>query len=105
MVPLEIHPPVPEMSPGDKLNQPTGKRPRVNAFHLGILIGGGSLIYFGMNGWIAPYNQAIHQSALTSLTLAILNAAQLPVSLGGKLFAPRLAGRRGPFIIDSVLCG
>ncbi len=105
MDPPVIHTPVPEMSPGDELNQPTGKRPRVNAFHLGILIGGGSLIYFGMNGWIAPYNQAIHQSALTSLTLAILNAAQLPVSLGVTLFAQRLAGRRVPFIIAGLICG
>src|SRR5258708_16109510 len=58
-----------------------------------------------MNGWIAPYNQAIHQSALTSLTLAILNAAQLPVSLGVTLFAQRLAGRRVPFIIAGLICG
>lgn len=83
----------------------SAKRPRVNAFHLGVLIGGGSLIYFGMNGWIAPYNVAIHASGLTPLTLAILNAAQLPVSLGVTVFAQRLAGRRVPFIIAGLICG
>jgi CP family cyanate transporter-like MFS transporter len=104
-MPSVVHTPALETSTSDKLNEPTGKRPRVNAFHLGILIGGGSLIYFGMNGWIAPYNQAIHQVGLTSLTLAILNAAQLPVSLGVTLFAQRLAGRRVPFIIAGLICG
>src|SRR2546423_6566271 len=104
-MPSVVHTPALETSTSDKLNTPPGKRPRVNAFHLGILIGGGSLIYFGMNGWIAPYNQAIHQAGLTSLTLAILNAAQLPVSLGVTLFAQWLAGRRVPFIIAGLICG
>ena len=104
-MPSVVHTPALETSTSDKLNTPPGKRPRVNAFHLGILIGGGSLIYFGMNGWIAPYNQAIHQGGLTSLTLAILNAAQLPVSLGVTLFAQWLAGRRVPFIIAGLICG
>lgn len=81
------------------------ERPRVNALHLGILVGGGSLIYFGMNGWIAPYNSAIHASALTAAALAILNAAQLPSSLAVTLFAQRLAGRRLPFIIAGLICG
>jgi CP family cyanate transporter-like MFS transporter len=89
----------------DNQSESSGKRPRVNAFHLGILIGGGSLIYFGMNGWIAPYNAAIHQSGLTPSTLAILNAAQLPVSLGVTMFAQRLAGRRLAFIIAGMICG
>lgn len=104
-LPSLIQTPALETSTGDKPGTPPEKRPRVNAFHLGILVGGGSLIYFGMNGWIAPYNQAIHQSALTSLALAILNAAQLPVSLGVTLFAQRLAGRRLPFIIAGLICG
>ena len=103
--PPVMNTPALETSTSNKLNKPSGERPRVNAFHLGILIGGGSLIYFGMNGWIAPYNQAIHQSGSTSLTLAILNAAQLPVSLGVTVFAQRLAGRRLTFIIAGLICG
>jgi CP family cyanate transporter-like MFS transporter len=80
------------------------KRKRVNALHLGILLGAGSLIYFGMNGWIASYNQAIHYANLTPLALLILNAAQLPVSLAITLFAQQLAGRRWPFIAAGATC-
>lgn len=77
---------------------------RVNALHLGIMLGAGSLIYFGMNGWIASYNQAIHHAELTPAALAILNVAQLPSSLAVTLFAQRLAGRRWPFIAAGVVC-
>ncbi|MGI9057733.1 MAG: MFS transporter [Ktedonobacteraceae bacterium] len=77
---------------------------RVNALHLGIMLGAGSLIYFGMNGWIASYNQAIHHADLTPAALAILNVAQLPSSLAVTLFAQRLAGRRWPFIVAGVIC-
>jgi MFS transporter, CP family, cyanate transporter len=77
---------------------------RVNALHLGIMLGAGSLIYFGMNGWIASYNQTIHHADLTPAALAILNVAQLPSSLGVTLFAQRLAGRRLPFIAAGVVC-
>jgi MFS transporter, CP family, cyanate transporter len=79
------------------------KRKRVNALHLGILVGGGSLIYFGMNAWIASYNQALHQSYLTPVALLSLNAAQLPVSLGITLFAQQIAGRRWPFIAAGII--
>ena len=80
------------------------QRKRVNAVHLGILVGSSSLIYFGMNGWIAPYNQAMHQASFTPPALAILNAAQLPVSLGVTLIAQRLTGRRWPFIAAGSIC-
>ncbi len=79
-------------------------RPRVGAWHLGILIGSGSLIYFGMNGWIASYNQALSHPAMTPAALATLNAAQLPVSLAMTPFAQRLAGRRWPFIAAGIIC-
>ena len=77
---------------------------RVNALHLGILLGAGSLIYFGMNAWIASYNQAVHAGGLTSAALTILNAAQLPSSFSVTFFAQQLAGRRWPFIGAGVLC-
>lgn len=80
-----------------------GKRTRASALHLGALLGSGSLIYFGMNGWIATYNQARHVPGLTPAALAILNAAQLPVSLGVTLAAQRLAGRGGPFIAAGAI--
>ncbi len=82
----------------------TTQRVRVGALHLGIMLGAGSLIYFGMNGWIASYNQAIRYAVLTPGVLTILNAAQLPSSLAVTLFAQRLAGRRWPFITAGAIC-
>ena len=82
----------------------TPPQTRVNALHLGIMVGAGSLIYFGMNGWIAPYNSAIHHASLTPGALTILNTAQLPSSLAVTLFAQRLAGRRWPFIAAGIVC-
>jgi CP family cyanate transporter-like MFS transporter len=79
-------------------NAPPARRKRVSALHLGVMLGMASLIYYGMNGWIASYNQAMHHSAATPLALAVLNASQLPVSLGITFFAQRIAGRRWPFI-------
>ena len=79
------------------------QRKRVNALHLGILVGGGSLIYFGMNAWIASYNQALHQSYLTAAALLSLNAAQLPVSIGVTFVAQHIAGRRWPFIAAGII--
>ncbi len=79
------------------------KRKRVNALHLGILVGGGSLIYFCMNAWIASYNQALHQSFITPAALLSLNAAQLPVSLGVTFVAQHIAGRRWPFIFAGII--
>lgn len=79
------------------------KQKRVNALHLGILVGGGSLIYFGMNAWIASYNQALHQSYVTPAALLSLNAAQLPVSIGVTFVAQHIAGRRWPFIAAGII--
>src|SRR5262249_8263616 len=77
-----------------------GKRipARVSPLHLGFMVGMASLVFFGMNAWIATYNQVIGQKALTSPALAALNGAQLPVTLIMIAFAQHLAGRRWPFI-------
>lgn len=80
------------------------QRRRVSALHLGILVGAVSLVFFGMNGWIATYNSALGRQSETAITLAVLNAAQLPVSLAMTPFAQRLAGRRWPFIVAGVVC-
>jgi CP family cyanate transporter-like MFS transporter len=74
------------------------------ATHLGLLSGSGSLIYFTMNAWTAPYNAALGQGATTALSLAALNAAQLPVSLAITPAAQRLIGRRPPFVVSGILC-
>lgn len=80
------------------------RRRRVSALHLGIMIGGGSLIYYGMNGWIASYNQAMHHADLTPFVLVILNSAQLPVSLAITFVAQQIAGRRWPFVVAGLIC-
>ncbi|HST89425.1 MAG TPA: MFS transporter [Ktedonobacterales bacterium] len=82
----------------------TPARPRVSALHLGILLGCGSLVYFGMNGWIANYNRALRLDDITPVALSTLNAAQLPVSFAVTIFAQRLAGRRWPFIAAGTVC-
>ncbi|QBD80189.1 MFS transporter [Ktedonosporobacter rubrisoli] len=76
----------------------------VNPWTLGLLVGGVQLIYFGMNAWIASYNQSIHAPGQTWLALSVLNAAQLPVSLLATLFARKLVGRKLPFIVCGTLC-
>ncbi len=80
------------------------QRRRVSALHLGIMIGAGSLIYYGMNGWIASYNQAMHHAGLTPFVLVILNSAQLPVSLAITFIAQQIAGRRWPFVVAGLIC-
>lgn len=57
-----------------------------------------------MNNWIATYNQALHLASLTPLTLTLLNAAQLPSSLGVTFFAQRMTGHRWPFITAGLVC-
>lgn len=79
-------------------------RRRVSALHLGILLGAGSLVYYGMNAWIPPFNQAIGATNATPLALGVLNAIQLPVGLAVTVFAQRLAGRRWPFVAAGVVC-
>ncbi|QBD77072.1 MFS transporter [Ktedonosporobacter rubrisoli] len=83
----------------------TGHKPvRISAWVLGLLIGGAQLTYFGMNAWIASYNQALHIPEMTPLALGVLNAAQLPVNLAATFFADRMAGKRAPFIVTGVIC-
>jgi CP family cyanate transporter-like MFS transporter len=82
----------------------TVQRVRVSALHLGIMLGAGSLIYFGMNSWIASYNLALHHADLTPAALTILNVAQFPSSIGVTFFAQRLVGRRWPFVAAGFVC-
>lgn len=76
---------------------------RVSALRLGLLLGAGSLVYFGMNAWIPPYNQAIGANDATPLALGVLNAVQLPVGIALIPFAQALAGRRWPFVAAGFL--
>ncbi|MBF6590349.1 MAG: MFS transporter [Ktedonobacterales bacterium] len=102
---LWLAPPAPPMARRDggaaRATPPRGAR--VGGWHLGLVLGAGSLVYFGMNTWIAPYNLAQGAAAATPLSLTVLNAAQLPVSLAMTLVAQRLAGRRWPFVAAGVV--
>ncbi len=70
---------------------------------IGVIMGGGSVVYFGMNGWVAPYNEALHANSMTPVALFALNAAQLPVCIGLTVIAQRLAGKRWPFVVSGVV--
>lgn len=79
----------------------------VSPWLIGGVMGAGSLIYFGMNNWIAPYNTAVYgakAAALTPLALFAINVAQLPVTIGLTPIMGRLVGRRWPLIVAGVAC-
>jgi CP family cyanate transporter-like MFS transporter len=97
-------PPMPGRGPVRSAGSFGGRPMWLMATHLGLLSGCGSLIYFTMNAWTAPYNAALGQGTTTALSLAVLNAAQLPVSLAITPAAQRLIGRRAPFMVSGVLC-
>lgn len=99
------HPVAPQIDRIDVAKDVDDEPPRrMHVVHMGVLLGAGSLVYFGMNGWIANYNQALGLAALTPAALATLNAAQLPVSLGVTAFAQRIAGHGAPFMVAGIVC-
>lgn len=73
-------------------------------WRMGLLIGSGSLVYFAMNTWIPDYDKAIGRGAAYPDALKVLNDMQLPISILITIFAPRLAGRRWPFMFSGVIC-
>ncbi|HEX8981760.1 MAG TPA: MFS transporter [Ktedonobacterales bacterium] len=73
---------------------------RVGPLLIGTIMAGGSVVYFGMNGWVAPYNDAMHASAMTPAALFAINAAQLPVCIGLTFVAQQVVGKRWPFVIS-----
>lgn len=108
---LWLAPPAPRIPPHPASVQPVAAvdaaRPQMSArrersvspWLIGAVMGGGSVVYFGMNGWVAPYNQALQADSMTPLALFALNAAQLPVCIGLTLVAQRVAGKRWPFLL------
>jgi MFS transporter, CP family, cyanate transporter len=69
---------------------------------VGLLMGGASLVYFGMNSWIPDTLDARHAHGLIPLTLGALNAMQLPVSLWLTLRGDAMLGRRWPYVVAGV---
>jgi len=66
---------------------------------IGLLMGGASLVYFGMNSWIPDTLDARQAHALIPLTLGALNAMQLPVSFWLTLRGDTMLGRRWPYVV------
>jgi MFS transporter, CP family, cyanate transporter len=73
-----------------------------HTWQLGIVLGGGSALYFSCNAFIPDYLHAIGQPELVNACLTALNAGQLPGSFIILVFARRLAGHRAPFIITAL---
>ncbi|HEV3235254.1 MAG TPA: hypothetical protein VG329_11965, partial [Candidatus Dormibacteraeota bacterium] len=69
---------------------------------VGLLMGGASLVYFGMNSWIPDTLDARHAHALIPLSLGALNAMQLPVSFWLALRGDAMLGRRWPYVLAGV---
>jgi CP family cyanate transporter-like MFS transporter len=84
----------------------SGVRPRwwpdwrdANVWRLGLLQGGGSVVYFACNAFIPDYLHTTHRPDLVNACLTALNAGQLPASFIILASARRLAGRSAPFIV------
>jgi len=69
---------------------------------VGLLMGGASLVYFGMNSWIPDTLDARHAHALIPVSLGALNAMQLPVSFWLALRGDTMLGRRWPYVVAGV---
>jgi CP family cyanate transporter-like MFS transporter len=72
-------------------------------WHLGFLIGSGSLAYFAMNAWIPDYYKVLGRTD-TAAALTVLNIMQLPVSVLLTMAARWLAGRRWPLVLSGAAC-
>jgi len=66
---------------------------------VGLLMGGASLVYVGMNSWVPDTLDARHAHDLIPLTLGALNAMQLPVSFWLALRGDKMLGRRWPYVV------
>jgi CP family cyanate transporter-like MFS transporter len=76
-------------------------------WQLGLVQGGGGVLYFGCNAFIPDYLQAIGRPELLNACLAALNGGQLPASLVLLLLGDRVVGRKAPLVaaaLISLLC-
>jgi CP family cyanate transporter-like MFS transporter len=114
---LWLAPPAPHIASAEEVIETVGAasttekakltQPHVGPWRIGAAMGAGSLIFFGMSNWIAPYNQALHVAYMTPVALFALNAAQLPVAIGLTPLMGRLAGKRWPLMVAGAFaaCG
>ena len=69
---------------------------------IGLLMGGASLVYFGMNTWIPDTLDARHGHSLIPVTLGALNVMQLPMSLWLTFQGNQMVGRRWPYVLAGL---
>ncbi|HEX7969413.1 MAG TPA: MFS transporter, partial [Stellaceae bacterium] len=80
---------------------PDWRDPQV--WRLGLLQGGGSVVYFGCNAFLPDYLHATGRPELINACLTALNTGQLPASFIILAFANRLAGRRTPLAVAALV--
>lgn len=96
---------------------PGGRRPRAvplarslpdlrsgRMWRIGLLMGGASLVYFGMNTWIPDTLDVRGGHQLIPLSLGLINFMQLPVSAALAVAGDALIGRRWPYVLAGLLC-
>jgi CP family cyanate transporter-like MFS transporter len=69
---------------------------------LGSLQGGFAAAYLGANTFLPDFLRITGRTHLISISLTMLNAAQLPASLIALLIASKLVGRRDSFVVVGV---
>ena len=72
-------------------------------WRLGLMMGAASAAYFGTNAFIPDFLRGTGHADLKDAALTCLNASQLAASFGMLAVGPRLAGRRGPFVVAGAL--
>jgi len=70
---------------------------------LGFTLGGASAAYFGANAFIPEFLRATDRPGLIGPCLTALNTGQIPASVMVAWLAPRLLGRRAPFVAAGIL--
>lgn len=70
---------------------------------LGLTLGGASAAYFGANAFIPEFLRATGRPELIGPCLTALNTGQIPASVMVAWLAPRLLGRRAPFLAAGLL--
>jgi len=71
-------------------------------WQVGLILGGGSCIYFAANAFIPDYLHATGADPLIGPCLTALNAGQLPASFVVLGFPERVTGKKGPLVALSL---
>jgi CP family cyanate transporter-like MFS transporter len=72
-------------------------------WQVGLILGGGSSIYFGANTFIPDYLHAVGAEDMIGPCLTSLNVGQLPASFLVMGFPERVTGKKGPLVALSVV--